>query len=322
MTGSGLLGTGLTFGSVAGKVLADLHLGRESPLAEIFSPSRFKPIAGGTDYLSENLNVARRFVADRFSGDTIESLDEVHNGEGRLVRYRGKQWAVYRDEQGAVHVLSPVCTHAGCRVQWNEFERHVGLPLPRRPVFGLGQAILRTTVEGPRAAGTRRPLEPVPNPLAANGAPACHISLTMPPRNIGRELWAIAEGFIPGSSTGPPPMESHETLCFLNASDTDANVTTDRLLLRPRAGRALCGVGAGAADVAPVAEQPVGSRTDPTRYRLRHARRIRRAGRGAALAARFAAGGECPAQHGGVSLLSARFPRAAAKVPPGGRREP
>ncbi len=47
----------------------------------------------------------------------------------------------------------------------------------------------------------------------------------MPPRNVGRELWAIAEGFIPGSSTGPPPMESHETLCFLNASETDANVT-------------------------------------------------------------------------------------------------
>ena len=47
----------------------------------------------------------------------------------------------------------------------------------------------------------------------------------MPSLNPGRQLWAIAEGYIPGSSNGPPQMESHETICFLNASDTDAKVT-------------------------------------------------------------------------------------------------
>jgi hypothetical protein len=42
---------------------------------------------------------------------------------------------------------------------------------------------------------------------------------------IGRRRWAIAEGYIPGWSTGPKPqMESHETVCMLNASDRDAHV--------------------------------------------------------------------------------------------------
>jgi hypothetical protein len=42
---------------------------------------------------------------------------------------------------------------------------------------------------------------------------------------IGRRRWAIAEGYIPGSSTGPEPeMTSHETLCFLNTGDEDARV--------------------------------------------------------------------------------------------------
>ena len=42
---------------------------------------------------------------------------------------------------------------------------------------------------------------------------------------IGRRRWAIAEGYIPGWSNGPKPfMESHETACFLNASDQDARV--------------------------------------------------------------------------------------------------
>jgi hypothetical protein len=40
---------------------------------------------------------------------------------------------------------------------------------------------------------------------------------------IGHRIWAIPEGYIPDGSTGPEDMESHETLCFLNTSDRDAN---------------------------------------------------------------------------------------------------
>lgn len=43
---------------------------------------------------------------------------------------------------------------------------------------------------------------------------------------FGKKRWAIAEGYIPGSSTGPEPaMESHETACILNAGDHDAHIS-------------------------------------------------------------------------------------------------
>ena len=42
---------------------------------------------------------------------------------------------------------------------------------------------------------------------------------------IGRRRRAIAEGYIPGRSTGPAPeMTSHETACLLNAADREAHV--------------------------------------------------------------------------------------------------
>jgi hypothetical protein len=42
---------------------------------------------------------------------------------------------------------------------------------------------------------------------------------------IGHTRWAIAEGYIPGSSHGPEPQfTSHETACLLNTSDQDAHV--------------------------------------------------------------------------------------------------
>ena len=43
---------------------------------------------------------------------------------------------------------------------------------------------------------------------------------------IGAKVWAIAEGYIPESSTGPEPeMVSHETACLLNAGPTAAQVS-------------------------------------------------------------------------------------------------
>lgn len=42
---------------------------------------------------------------------------------------------------------------------------------------------------------------------------------------IGKKVWAIAEGFIPSGSTGPKPdFESHDTLCVLNTSDSEAHL--------------------------------------------------------------------------------------------------
>jgi hypothetical protein len=42
---------------------------------------------------------------------------------------------------------------------------------------------------------------------------------------LGSTTWVIAEGYIPGDSTGEgPAFQSHETACLLNAGDDDAHV--------------------------------------------------------------------------------------------------
>src|SRR3954453_14462802 len=41
---------------------------------------------------------------------------------------------------------------------------------------------------------------------------------------LGSTTWAIAEGYIPGTRSGPEEMLSHETACILNPSDPTAHV--------------------------------------------------------------------------------------------------
>lgn len=115
---SGYAGNGLTFGTVAGTLLSDLVLGRENPWKEIFSPARVKPLASAREVLRENLNVAWHLIADRVRRD--ESVGPpLRPGEGRVLDVDGRKAAVYRDETGALRVMSAVCRHAGCVVRWN-----------------------------------------------------------------------------------------------------------------------------------------------------------------------------------------------------------
>jgi glycine/D-amino acid oxidase-like deaminating enzyme/nitrite reductase/ring-hydroxylating ferredoxin subunit len=125
---TGFSGTGMTFGTLAGMILSDLILGRQNPYAALYEATRVKPKAGVKDFIQENADVAFRFVADRLARPEAHELSEVPPGEGRIVEVDGHKLAVFREEGGAVHALSPVCTHLGCHVHWNKAERSWDCP--------------------------------------------------------------------------------------------------------------------------------------------------------------------------------------------------
>jgi Rieske Fe-S protein len=62
-------------------------------------------------------------LRDRFTGPDARTLRDVKRGEGRIVEVSGERRAVYRGEAGKLTQLSPVCTHMGCEVRWNDAER-------------------------------------------------------------------------------------------------------------------------------------------------------------------------------------------------------
>ncbi|HEY9284720.1 MAG TPA: FAD-dependent oxidoreductase [Pyrinomonadaceae bacterium] len=119
-------GNGMTHGTIAGILLTDLIAGRENPWAEIYDPSR-KPFDAPLEYAKENLNVAAQYTDLATPGD-ISSADEVAAGEGAILRRGLTKVAVYRDDAGALHERSAICTHLGCVVSWNTGEKSWDCP--------------------------------------------------------------------------------------------------------------------------------------------------------------------------------------------------
>jgi nitrite reductase/ring-hydroxylating ferredoxin subunit len=140
---TGFAGTGLTWGTVAGNVVARIIRGVGHPLEAILNPGRLTLVASANQMISENLDVVRRFIADRFAGAPPLDEAELAPGTGRIMNHHGRQVAAYRDPSGQISRFSPVCSHAGCIVHWNEAERTWDCPCHGG----------RFTAEGRRFAG-------------------------------------------------------------------------------------------------------------------------------------------------------------------------
>lgn len=120
---TGFSGDGLTWGLVTAELVADGIEGRDNALADVLTPSRIKPLAAASEMAAAGVNIARHAVGDHLAFADVDRLEEIPAGEGRLIRLGLRRLAVYRDDAGSLHAMSPVCRHAGCIVQWNAAAR-------------------------------------------------------------------------------------------------------------------------------------------------------------------------------------------------------
>lgn len=120
---TGYSGQGMTFGTFAGTMLSDLVLGKGSEWKDLFDPLRLPRLESVGTYVAANIGFPVRLVSDRLTSRDVETkeLDDVHEGEGKIVELGGRKIAAARSG-GQLHVLSTVCPHLGCDVHWNRAE--------------------------------------------------------------------------------------------------------------------------------------------------------------------------------------------------------
>ncbi|MEX1034189.1 MAG: FAD-dependent oxidoreductase [Cellvibrionaceae bacterium] len=110
---------GLVWGEVAAELIGSQILGRQHRGRELLTPRRFTPAKSAKVWLEANTKVARHLSTDYFTVDKVQNLDEVAAGRGRVVKFSGDSYAVYRSPEDELSTLSPLCPHMKCMVNWN-----------------------------------------------------------------------------------------------------------------------------------------------------------------------------------------------------------
>jgi len=149
---TGFSGNGLTFGTISALVLRDACTGAFNPYAELYDPGRLKPFTKLSSFLSENVDFPLHLLSDALKAPTARSLDDIDKESAGIVRVNGRRVAAYRDADGRLHTVSPICTHLGCHVAFNAAEKSWDCPC-HGSRFGVDGNVL----DGPASD----PLEPI-----------------------------------------------------------------------------------------------------------------------------------------------------------------
>jgi len=106
---------GMTSSMVASMIISDMILGNENDFSEIFSPSRFDMSASMKNAANDLIKTAKNFIAQRINIPE-EHTQNIQNGHGAIVEYRGEKAGVYKDKAGNIFAVSTKCPHLGCEL--------------------------------------------------------------------------------------------------------------------------------------------------------------------------------------------------------------
>jgi glycine/D-amino acid oxidase-like deaminating enzyme/nitrite reductase/ring-hydroxylating ferredoxin subunit len=125
---SGFMKWGLTGGTMAAAILADLVSGRQpEPWAARFSPHRFS-LRSTPSLVKMNARAAADLIVDQITPAEVSSPADVPAGEARVLRDGLAKVGAYRELDGTLHAVSLRCTHLGCLLRFNGAERSWDCP--------------------------------------------------------------------------------------------------------------------------------------------------------------------------------------------------
>ena len=126
-------GQGITNGVAGALTIAPLIVGEDSRFADLLDPGRKSTAAESLKEFTSGVVGAVKNLAEHVLPGTaapdepaqgeIASTDQLASGEGGILREGDKAIAVFRDADGQVIRRSAACTHMGCVVHWNPFEK-------------------------------------------------------------------------------------------------------------------------------------------------------------------------------------------------------
>lgn len=120
---TGFGGWGMTSSAVSAMIITDMISGRVNPWVSVFDPARKDYLYQAKTLIGESSKLASHLLARRLKKHSFDLPTGFEAGEGKIIKVKGKKVAVYKDKDGKIYAMSPICTHMGCTVNWNGTEK-------------------------------------------------------------------------------------------------------------------------------------------------------------------------------------------------------
>ena len=113
---------GITSSNIAARIITDKILGEKNEYEEVFKATRLEPI--------KNIKEVTNMVKESVNSLVIKKLEipqeaanQIQEGEGKIVEVNGQKIGIYKDKEGEIYKVDPVCKHLGCELSWNNLDK-------------------------------------------------------------------------------------------------------------------------------------------------------------------------------------------------------
>ena len=120
--GTGYKKWGMTTSNIAANIIVDKILGKTNTDEEVFTATRLKPIKNYQEMGNMIKEVVKSLVIEKFKVPEA-TLKEIKVGDARVVEVDGKKIGIFKEAEGKLYAVKPVCTHLGCELTWNNLEK-------------------------------------------------------------------------------------------------------------------------------------------------------------------------------------------------------
>lgn len=121
--GTGFNKWGMTSSNVAARIITDKITGKENEYEEVFKATRVNPTVNKDEVKNMVSQTAKSLVVERLKGSSKENIENMKQETGQILEIDGEKVGVYKDIEGKVFAIKPVCTHLGCILNWNNADK-------------------------------------------------------------------------------------------------------------------------------------------------------------------------------------------------------
>lgn len=120
--GTGFKKWGMTSSNVAANIIVDTIRGKRNKFAYLFDSSRLKPFKNADEMKNMIVQSTNSLLFNKLRPANM-NFDEISNNSGSIIEINNQKVGIYKNPDGKIYAIKPVCTHLGCLLSWNDIDK-------------------------------------------------------------------------------------------------------------------------------------------------------------------------------------------------------
>ena len=88
----------------------------------LFKSSRLKPIKNYDEFKNMIVESSNSLLFNKLKRPNMD-FSEIKNDSGSIIEINGEKVGIYKDKNGKIFAVKPICTHLGCLLSWNDIDK-------------------------------------------------------------------------------------------------------------------------------------------------------------------------------------------------------